>query len=337
MKGSEEFLIQYMGGAATHFIIPVYQRNYDWKQEQCKQLYDDLVAVAKDGAKSHFFGSIVSVSDPDGGMLDFLIIDGQQRLTTISLLMLAMYNLLQEGKVQAKNPSLAPMIYETYLIDKWQSGSARIKLKPIKNDQQAFSSLFEPDGERVVDSNLTINYTYFYNRILRNEIEIDALYQAICKLQIINISLNHEDNPQLIFESLNSTGLALDEGDKIRNCILMGLKSSQEQNDYYAKYWNPIEKLTNYDVSSFVRDYLSIKQQATPAIKDIYVKFKAYKRGEESQGASTEDVLKEMLAYAKRYAKLIHPDVTSASSTELDWCIYRLNRMKTTVSAELHP
>ena len=82
---------RYMEGASKHFIIPVYQRNYDWKTEQCKQRYDDLVKVIQQERKSHFFGSIVSVSDPDGKMLDFLIIDGQQRLTTVSLLLLAMY------------------------------------------------------------------------------------------------------------------------------------------------------------------------------------------------------------------------------------------------------
>lgn len=331
MKGSEEFLIQYMGGTSTHFIIPVYQRNYNWKTEQCKQLYDDLVSVSRKGLRNHFFGSLVSVSDPNGGMLDFLIIDGQQRLTTISLLFLAMYNLIQEGKVVPQQAMLAPLIYESFLIDKFQAGEARIKLKHVKNDQEAFMSLFEAGGERVAESNLTINYTYFYNRIQQREISIDALYQSICKLQIINISLNHDDNPQLIFESLNSTGLALDEGDKIRNYILMGLPM-EKQDSYYNKYWNPIERYTGYDVSAFVRDYLSIKQQATPAIKSVYTKFKEYKQSEDNRGLGTEGVLKEMLAYAKRYAKLTYPDVTSSASTDLDWCIYRLNRMKTTVT-----
>ena len=259
MKGYEQWLIQYMGGSA-HLIIPVYQRNYDWKIEQCRQLYDDLVSVARKGLNSHFFGSVVSVSDPGGQMMDYLIIDGQQRLTTVSLLMLAIHRLLEEGTVQAEQKNLASLLLKKYLIDEFENDSQKIKLKPIKDDQRAFISLFDTDAEQIVESNLTINYRYFRDRIQRQEISIDALYSAISKLQIINITLNHEDDPQLIFESLNSTGLALSEGDKIRNYILMGL-SLHEQEVYYTKYWNEIEKNTGYDVSSFVRDYLSIKHQ----------------------------------------------------------------------------
>lgn len=330
MKGFEQWLIQYMGSGA-HFIIPVYQRNYDWKIEQCRQLYDDLVSVARKDLSSHFFGSIVSVSDPGGKMLDYLIIDGQQRLTTISLLMLAIHRLLEEGAIQAEQKNLASLLLKKYLIDEFESDSQKIKLKPIKDDQKAFVSLFDAEAEQIAESNLTINYTYFRDRIQRQEISIDALYSAICKLQVINITLNHEDDPQLIFESLNSTGLALSEGDKIRNYVLMGL-SLQEQETFYTRYWNEIEKNTGYDVSSFVRDYLSIKQQTIPNLKNVYPSFKSFRQEAERNGQTTEDVLKDMLAYAKRYHRLLQPDVTSVSSTELDWCIYRLNRLKTTVT-----
>lgn len=330
MKGYEQWLIQYMGGSA-HLIIPVYQRNYDWKIEQCRQLYDDLVSVARKGLNSHFFGSVVSVSDPGGQMMDYLIIDGQQRLTTVSLLMLAIHRLLEEGTVQAEQKNLASLLLKKYLIDEFENDSQKIKLKPIKDDQRAFISLFDTDAEQIVESNLTINYRYFRDRIQRQEISIDALYSAISKLQIINITLNHEDDPQLIFESLNSTGLALSEGDKIRNYILMGL-SLHEQEVYYTKYWNEIEKNTGYDVSSFVRDYLSIKQQMIPNLKNVYPSFKNFRQEAERNGQTTEDILKDMLAYAKRYRRLTQPDVVSAGSTELDWCIYRLNRLKTTVT-----
>lgn len=325
MKGSEEWLVRYMEGASKHFIIPVYQRNYDWKTEQCKQLYDDLVRVIQQGRKSHFFGSIVSVSDPDGKMLDFLIIDGQQRLTTVSLLLLAMYSLMQEGLVVPEVPNLSQRIYEEYLVDKWQPEEKRIKLKPIKNDREAFGRLFSTTDEHVADSNLTINYQYFYERIQRQEISVDELFEAISRLEIINISLNHEDNPQLIFESLNSTGLDLSEGDKIRNYVLMGLPS-KEQEVYYEKYWNQIEVCTGYDVSSFIRDYLSIRQQSTPAIKHVYVKFKEYV---EDSKQDTESLLQDLLTYAKRYEILLKGN---SKYTAVNDCIYRLNRLKTTVT-----
>ncbi|EOS34395.1 hypothetical protein C808_05238 [Lachnospiraceae bacterium M18-1] len=258
MKGSECRLIEYMEGSKKRFIIPVYQRNYDWKTENCRQLYDDLIKVVKNNRRSHFFGSLVSVYEPSGRNTQFLVIDGQQRLTTVSLLLLAMYHLISNDIVIPEDLSLGKQIYEDFLVDKYQPQETRIKLKPVKNDQKALGKLFACADEHIRGSNLTTNYNYFYDRIQKQEITIDELFDAVCSLEIINIILNNEDNPQLIFESLNSTGLDLSEGDKIRNFILMGLPA-KEQDEYYEKYWNRIEECTKYDVSSFVRDYLSIK------------------------------------------------------------------------------
>lgn len=156
--------------------------------------------------------------------------------------------------------------------------------------------------EHIPDSNLTINYQYFYDRIQRGELSVDELFDAICRLEIINISLNHEDNPQLIFESLNSAGLDLSEGDKIRNYVLMGLPNDL-QTKFYEKYWNRIEGHTDYVVSSFVRDYLSIKQQSIPNMNSVYPAFKKYV--EEADQADIETLLKELLEYAKRYELLL--------------------------------
>ena len=211
MKGSECRLIEYMEGATKRFIIPVYQRSYDWKIENCKQLYDDLVRVIRNNRSSHFFGSLVSVYQPSGKNVEFLVIDGQQRLTTISLLLLAMHNLMAKNLIHPESPYLSQQIYETFLVDRFQPQESRIKLKPVKNDRYAFGKLFEEPSEHVMDSNLTTNYHYFYDRIQKQEITIDQLYDAICSLEIISIILNNDDNPQLIFESLNSTGLDLSE------------------------------------------------------------------------------------------------------------------------------
>lgn len=324
MKGSEAKLVSYMQGSDKRFIIPVYQRNYDWKIENCKQLFDDLIKIIKRGRSSHFFGSIVSVHN-DGTYNEFLVIDGQQRLTTISLLLLAMYNLMKNKVIIPDQGNLADKIYKTYLIDEWQEDETRIKLKPVKNDKHAFDCLFKDSAEYIHESNLTINYNYFYSRIQKEEISIDELYNAITKLEIINITLNQDDNPQLIFESLNSTGVALSEGDKIRNFILMGLPTAQ-QNDYYEKYWNKIEVCTDYDVSLFVRDYLSVKQQLIPSINKVYFTFKSYV---EEQGIDTESILKDLLDYAKRYETLLKG---KTSDKQLNACIYRLNRLESTVT-----
>ena len=325
MKGSECRLIEYMQGSMKRFIIPVYQRNYDWKTENCKQLYDDLVKVVKTNRKSHFFGSIVSVYNPSGHNMEYLVIDGQQRLTTVSLLFLAMYNLMTKGIVEPSNPYLGKQIYEDFLVDKYQPKETRIKLKPVKNDQTAFGKLFDDESDYIIGSNLTANYNYFYERIQKREITIDQLFDAIFRLEIINIELNSEDDPQLIFESLNSTGLDLSEGDKIRNFILMGLPANL-QDEYYEKYWNKIEECTKYDVSSYIRDYLSIKQQAIPSQKRIYANFKDFV---EFSNIQTEDLLEEILAYANRYKVLLNGGTNSKS---LNACIYRLNRLESTVT-----
>lgn len=324
MKGSETKLVSYMQGSDKRFVIPVYQRNYDWKTENCKQLYDDLIKVIRRGRKSHFFGSIVSVHN-DGEFNEYLVIDGQQRLTTISLLLLAMYNLMKNGVLTPEKGNLAEKIYKTYLIDEWQDDDTRIKLKPVKNDRNAFGKLFDEESEHIPDSNLTINYNYFYSRIQKEEITIDELYEAVTKLEIINITLNQDDNPQLIFESLNSTGVALSEGDKIRNFILMGLPTKQ-QNDFYEKYWNKIEICTDYDVSMFVRDYLSVKQQLIPSMSKVYFTFKAFV---EENGTEIEPLLQELLNYAKWYEILLKGNTADKG---LNACIYRLNRLETTVT-----
>lgn len=325
MKGSETKLVAFMQGSDKRFVIPVYQRNYDWKTENCKQLFDDLKKVIRTQRKSHFFGSIVSVYNPDGENMEFQIIDGQQRLTTISLLLLAMYNLMKSGTMTSEQGNLADKIYRTYLIDEWQDDDTRIKLKPVKNDRTAFGKLFDDETGHVMDSNVTINYRYFYERIQRQELSMDELFEAIRRLEIINITLNQDDNPQLIFESLNSTGVALSEGDKIRNFILMGLPTRQ-QNQFYEKYWNKIEVCTGYEVSAFIRDYLSVKQQATPALNKIYFTFKAYV---EDEHLETEPLLADLLAYAKLYEILLKGKTTNK---QLNACITRLNRLESTVT-----
>ena len=325
MKGSETKLIKYMEGADKRFVIPVYQRNYDWKIENCKQLYDDLVKVIRNGRKNHFFGSIVSTYNPEGDNEEYQIIDGQQRLTTISLLLLAMYNLIRQGKVVPSDNRLSDRIYEDYLVDKYQPEETRIKLKPIKNDRKAFGKLFDDETEYIGGSNLTTNYNYFYDRIQKEEISIDELFQAIRSLEIINIRLDSDDNPQLIFESLNSTGLDLSEGDKIRNYILMG-QPSKKQEVYYEKYWNKIEENTNYKVDLFARDYLSVKQQATPSMNKIYFTFKNYV---EDQCVEIESLLIDLLKYSKLYRVLL---TGKAGDKRLTSCIYRLNRLETTVT-----
>ena len=328
MRGDAEKLVRFLEGTDKRFIIPIYQRNYDWGNEQCRQLYEDLIKVVRNNRKSHFFGSIVSVHEENGSMYDYLIIDGQQRLTTVSLLLLAIYNLLANGIVTSQEPLLKDKILENYLIDKYQRAEKRIKLKPIKNDQNAFNALFGED-DVIPDSNVTINYRYFYDRIQKMEVSVDELFDAISKLEIITILLNSDDNPQLIFESLNSTGLDLSEGDKIRNYVLMG-QNVQQQENLYKNYWSKIESKATYgefDVSSFVRDYLSIRRKSTPNLNKVYSVFKQWVEYETKE--DIVGILNDLLAYAKRYGSLLRAD---AGNDRLNSSIYRLNRLETSVA-----
>lgn len=330
MDGKAIKLIKYLDGSEKRFIIPVYQRNYSWKVENCRQLYDDLIKLSVNKRTMHFFGSLVSVYN--GSSEEFLIIDGQQRVTTISLLLLAIHNILKEGKLVAEDNKLIDKVYNKYLVDEYDPTEKRIKLKAVNKDLEAFERLFdEKPSEYVPNSDITINYLYFYERIQKEEISIDTLYDAVSKLIVINITVDDADNPQLIFESLNSTGVDLTEGDKIRNFVLMGQKP-EDQETFYKKYWSKIEVCTGNDnnnnngVSLFVRDYLSVMRQSTPSMDKIYLVFKSYVS---ERNIPTEDLLKELLDYARLYETLtksqFKDEVVNAS-------IKRLNYLETTVS-----
>lgn len=326
MRGTETQLLDFLEGTRRNFTIPVYQRNYEWKEENCKQLYDDLIRVIRYDRRTHFFGSVVSVYSTEGRRGDYLVIDGQQRLTTISLLLIAMHNLLEDEKVYAEDQKIKGRIYNRYLVDEYASDDRKLKLKPVKGDRDAFIKLFENNHEELIlDSNVTFNYLYFYNRIKQNEISIDDLFEAIQALQIIDIELTGDDNPQSIFESLNSTGLALSEGDKIRNLVLMGLPS-KKQEAFYDKYWSRIEKATNQEVSMFIRDYLSVKNSVTPSMNKIYVIFKQYL---DEQDMEIETLLQDLLEYANYYKVLLDGNTNSKI---LNNSVYRLNRLETTVT-----
>lgn len=333
MNGQGKLLTHFLKNA-DKLVIPVYQRNYDWKEEQCRKLYSDLVKTIREKRRWHFFGGIVSVSDPMGSSSDYLVIDGQQRITTVSLLLLAIANLIRDGKVVPEKDDLYERITKRYLVDEINPKSRKVKLKPIKGDQRAYDRLWGDPADFDCSSNITQNYLYFYNEIQKQVISIDQLFNAVERLQIIDITLTPpDDDPQLVFESLNSTGMDLNEGDKIRNYVLMGL-DIEEQEKFYDEYWNPIErnagydkKTNSYDVSPFIRDYLSVKQHKITSMKDIYPEFKSFV---EKRNEGMESILKDMLGYAKRYNKL-----TSGYSDfpiKLQASIYRMNRFESSVT-----
>jgi len=293
MKGAQN-ISDYFYGARTLFIIPLYQRKYAWQQKHCVRLFEDLKKIHREGLLSHFFGSIVAkrVNEIDD---DLLIIDGQQRITTLSLLILAALNAVENKDMEPGNENLEE-IRKIFLYAVLRRVDRKIKLKPIEGDLEAYDALFTNNPEEFIKgSGITSNYELFYQLIKVSDLTFEQLIRAIEKLEIIDIRLETKDNPQLIFESLNSCGKDLEEADKVRNYLLMSL-SAKEQEEYYHAYWSKIEKLTDGEPTMFIRDYLTIKKGTISNIEELYFDFKSY---DEENHIDRKFLLEDMLKFAK--------------------------------------
>lgn len=237
-----------------------------------------------------------------------------------------MVNAQKEGLIEAVDSKLVEKIFKRYLVDEYQEDERKVKLKLIKKDMEAFDALLYKSREQYIkESNVTRNYDFFYDRVIRSGLTIDELFETIKKLEVINIRLDADDDPQLIFESLNSTGLDLSEADKIRNYLLMSL-SPTEQDDLYNRFCNPIEVFTKYDPSSFVRDYLTMKQGKIGRIDKIYFIFKEYAEGNNMARA---DLLEDMHHYAKIYSQI---DNAKAGTDKLNQKLSQLRTLDSTIA-----
>lgn len=324
MQGTPIKLFLMLCNFGNQYVVPVYQRRYDWKLENCRQLFDDLLTVIREDRLSHFFGCIVSSVIPRTGYQEMQVIDGQQRLTTVSLLLLALSDLVREGKLAAEDgTSFGDQIRAKFLESQWTDPNYKFRIIPGRSDRDAYRRLFGDCASWDQSSSLTINYRFFYEQLLKCSCTADEILSAVCKLEVITITLDSRDRPQLIFESLNATGLALTEGDKIRNFVLMDLPSDRQES-MYSSYWSKIEDLTGSDVSPFIRDYLSIRQRTVPKIDRVYSDFKQFVHNE---SRTLEEILSEMLQYADHYHALAAARSGTDSQT-LDSCMCRLNRLE---------
>lgn len=325
MKGQEKTLVRFLEGHDNKFIVPVYQRNYNWRLENCRQLYSDLVNVVKEGKKSHFFGSIVYSTESRD---NFVLIDGQQRVTTISLILIAIVNAINSKAVVPQSSTLRDRIWEDYIINKYSPDENKVRLKPYREDSIAFERLiYRGPSEYIAGSTITRNYMLFYNKITQEnpEITVDELFDAITKLEIIDIEIepSRGDDPQLIFESLNSTGLLLTESDKIRNYVLMDL-DTKTQEAFYDKYWDKIDKICGGNSDLFIRDYLTIKTGRISNKGDIYNDFKLYR-----QGKDIEELLEDMLIHAQAFNAI---KTFSIGDSSVDEIARRLDKIDMTVA-----
>jgi len=333
MKATETTLNNFLSQTKTQYIIPVYQRNYDWSEEQCHQLLNDIIEVGEK-RNTHFIGSIVYLHDgvyTSSDVKPLVIIDGQQRLTTFSILYLALYKYSKETGLE----DVAEEIMDTYLSNKYvKNEQNKLKLKQSESNYKAFKFLItnqETTGYSEY-SKVINNFNYFKNNI--NKSNFDLIRSGLNRLLFVEISLERgKDDPQRIFESLNSTGLELSQSDLIRNYILMGL-DPEEQQRVYEKYWEQIEiNARDYNteeskVSDFIRDYLTFKNKKIPTKSNVYIEFKNRFSQRNDKFYSFE--LEEIKNFSNYYSKLINPDKETDSSIQKE--IKYLHKLESNVT-----
>ena len=314
MKASERKITKLFSESDTVFSIPVYQRDYNWQEKQCQRLFKDILQTGKnEKVSSYFLGSIVYIHDGIYGVgeKEFHVIDGQQRMTTLTLLFLAIYFKLK-GTILAKD---ADKIYNQYVVNPYSEKEIKLKLLPPEENLYILNKISHNkfnELEAFQDRNMLKNYLFFEKELENLSFDdMKHLSNGIEKLIYIDIALEKgKDDPQKIFESLNSTGLDLSQGDLIRNYILMDLERG-EQNRIYKEIWIPIEnnckvsdgsEITSY-VSDFIRDYLTLKTEKISSKPKVFETFKAYYEKE------NDEKLEDMKKYSEAYSYIIKPSL----------------------------
>ncbi|OOC30903.1 DUF262 and DUF1524 domain-containing protein [Helicobacter pylori] len=289
----------------NQFVIPIYQRLYSWKKEQCKQLWDDIIKIGgNDKMNGHFIGSILYVRDDNTHSSPLLIIDGQQRLTTITLLFIALRNHLSE-EVKILEKFLRKEI-ESYLINSNKDGDKEFKLILSESDRDTLLFLIDKNKRKPSEPSVKIveNFKLFEKWIRKNTDKLETIFKGLDKLMIVWIALDKgKDDPQLIFESMNSKGIELTQTDLIRNYIVMETEV-KKQEDFYNQYWRAMEenfKQNETLFNRFVRHYLTIKTREIPNINKVYEAFKDYRQ---KKGIEIEDLLKDLQKYCGYFCQI---------------------------------
>ncbi|GAA9356346.1 hypothetical protein UBN96_05600 [Helicobacter pylori] len=302
MKAGEATLLEFFEQNQTNqFVIPIYQRLYSWKKEQCEQLWDDIIKIGgNDKMNGHFIGSILYVLDGNTHSNNpLLIIDGQQRLTTITLLFIALRN-RSSDEVKCKE-------MESYLINSDKDGDKKFRLILSDSDKDTLLSLIDKDRRKPSEPSLKImeNFKLFEEWIRKNTDELETIFKGLKKLTIVWIALTKgKDDPQLIFESMNSKGIELTQTDLIRNYIVMETEI-EKQEGFYNKYWRAMEENFKQDkklFDRFVRHYLTIKTGEIPNINKVYAALKDYRQKER---IGIEDLLKDLQKYCGYFCQIV--------------------------------
>ena len=329
MKATEKPILKFLEGP-KQFFVPIFQRRYSWEQKNCEQFWTDVLNAGEDDKMEwHFLGSIVYL-EPEvqntGSLSEYLVIDGQQRLTTLSLLLLALSRSIKEDNDIDITPN---QISNYYLFNnEVEKEELRHKLRLTNGDNETFDYLLKT--KELLPQNpspfLVKNYRFF-EKMLKDvikgditddygnprDVSLKTVYTGLNKLMIVDIILErNENNPQKIFESLNSTGVHLSQADLIRNYVLLG-QETPFQNRLYKEYWFPMEQYFGNEYrkrfDSFMRDYLTLKTVRIPARKDIYVKFKAFLPDYMFKNPeNAEKIVREISRYGRHYVDIIQKE-----------------------------
>ena len=295
------------------FQVPIYQRRYEWGEKECKRLWDDLFRVGEDeDTESYFLGSIVCMNpNPDSHpseITEYLIIDGQQRLATLALLIAALGKAIEDGSVEIGTTQ--EKLENNYLFNAYETDEYRYKQLLTEHDKETLIRLLEDKEKPATQSPKLLNNYQFFEEKLQPD-NLKAVYKGLHKLTITSITLTAgQDHPQLIFESINSTGKDLEAVDLMRNYILMG-QTSDLQKRLYKEYWRPMERRFGEDYADplrfFITDYIMLKTQK-PVIKkdDVYEEFKRQVLDKDED--TLEESIKEICRYSEYYVCFALPE-----------------------------
>lgn len=308
MKATDALLLGFIN-KSPQFIIPIYQRPYSWTEDECRQLFDDILRVgSSDHLHVHFMGSIVYIEDGisnNSSRAPQLVIDGQQRLTSVLLLLAALAR--QVGDDEPCDGFSRKKINNRYLLDPDEDGLKAFKLLLSKTDKNSLNAIVKgtelPDD---VSVRISENFRYFARRLSKGEEIVRNICAGLNKLMIVDVALSREqDDPQAIFESMNSTGKQLSQSDLIRNFVLMG-QPPKLQDHLYLEYWRRMEEgfgqnayVLHFD--GFVRHYLTVVTGSIPRIGDVYTAYKEYMLEQLAAGRDVEAIVREMWEFSRRF------------------------------------
>lgn len=333
MKAGGTNFLKLMESQFNQYIVPIYQRTYSWGEKQCQVLWEDIIKISKSkNSDRHFIGSVVCYKteeiDLPGQIKKEIIIDGQQRITTLSLLMIAIARTYE--RIGQANVALA--IRKNYLINEDGKNDEKYKLLPTNQDKKTYLALVDGVENELKNPSKPVidSFNLFMSLLDEDKESLQNAYVGLQKLDLVYIGLNSEsDNPQLIFESMNSTGLKLTQGDLLRNYLLLDLDFNKQE-ELYKKYWRPIE--LDFGVEAykekfdyFLRDYLTMKERRTTIRLDAgYDEFKAYY---EESNMNKEEAIEDLRKYAKHYTKIYRCNDEDEELNEL-WKELKLQRVE---------